>query len=181
MSVTAVFMSAASLPVLIGSWQLKACRRLVVQERKNAARSATFRYMWDLNEELTADNEILRSVLNRRGALSQKRAKRIAGARPGDGHLWDLNQALMTLLTRFEGMAIGANNGVFDLDATWVTAGPYILLTCDRLDHFLAELRASRKNIFPNITELRAELGRVSTIHALQSDDDDSESLLDSF
>lgn len=171
MTVFEVCVLALSIPVLLGAVQIRRAKVLVVADHNHAMRAATFRQLWDVHEELNANNETLRSILNRRGYLSPKRARRIARAHPGDGHLWDLNQALMTLLTRLEGVAMGVNHGVFNLDATWVAAGPSILLTCHRLDHFLAELQTSRKDMFPNLASLRSELIRVGTIHKLQSED----------
>lgn len=153
------------------SLQLQKARAGLIEERKQQTRDATFRYMWDLNETVTPDVEILRSILNAKGVLSPKQARKIAGARPGDGHLWDLNQSLMAILARVEGMSIGANKGVFDLDSTWIATGPFVLTTCMRMEHFLKEIRSTRKDVFPNIRTLRSRLEHIGSIHSLQEDD----------
>lgn len=161
--------------IAVAAWvisvQLGRMQRLVRADRQQLTRTATFRYMWDLNELVTPDVEILRSILNSKGVLSPKQAKKIAAARPGDGHLWDLNQSLMAILARMEGMSIGANGGVFDLDSTWIATGPFVLTTCARLEHFLKEIRATRKDVFPNIRTLRARLEHAGSVHSLQEDD----------
>lgn len=153
------------------SLQLGRMRRSLAEDRKQQTRLATFRYMWDLNELVTPDVEILRSILNSKGVVGPKQARKIAAARPGDGHLWDLNQSLMAILARMEGMSIGANNGVFDLDSTWIATGPFVLTTCSSLEHFLKEIRATRTDVFPNIRRLRARLEHAESVHSLQEDD----------